>query len=95
MDDKIDNESCSKVNIDNEVVRKYLIHKNDILIALSGSSAGKIAFVAEEPAIATYANQRVGIIRTFDIDPLELFVKLKSGMLNLLLLLIKAYEGHH
>ena len=40
----------------------YLIKDNDILLAMSGATVGKVGFV--EKSIKSYINQRVGIIRT-------------------------------
>lgn len=54
------------IRYSNNIVERYRIHKNDILIALSGSSMGKTCFVETEPFVPTYANQRVGIIRCYN-----------------------------
>lgn len=54
------------IRYSNDIVERYRIHKNDILIALSGSSMGKTCYVETEPSVPTYANQRVGIIRCFN-----------------------------
>lgn len=41
----------------------FRIKKNDILIAMSGATVGKLAYITDEPPIS-FINQRVGIIRS-------------------------------
>lgn len=56
-------ESISSLGVkDNNGLKDYLVKKNDILIAMSGATVGKVGFV--EKNMESYINQRVGIIRS-------------------------------
>lgn len=57
----IDTVSCQGVN-SNIGLKKYLVKENDILLAMSGATVGKIAIA--NGIKTSYINQRVGIIRT-------------------------------
>lgn len=60
------NEQISFENIvyvqENNEFEKFIVHKNDILIAMSGATVGKIGVYNSDDKV--YINQRVGIIRT-------------------------------
>ena len=60
------NEQISFENIvyvqENNELEKFIVHKNDILIAMSGATVGKIGVYNSDDKV--YINQRVGIIRT-------------------------------
>ncbi len=58
---EIDNINCQGVN-NNYGIENYLIKENDILLAMSGATVGKVG-IAHNIENA-YINQRVGIIRT-------------------------------
>ena len=61
VDEQVSFENIVYVQENNELER-FIVHKNDILIAMSGATVGKIGiYYAENKA---YINQRVGIIRT-------------------------------
>ena len=63
---KIDTKNSNKINLTNdeeEALEKFLIKKNDILIAMSGATVGKLAFIDNIKEKA-YINQRVGILRS-------------------------------
>ena len=59
------NEQISFENIvyvqENNELEKFIVHKNDILIAMSGATVGKIGVYCSNDKV--YINQRVGIIR--------------------------------
>ena len=59
------NEQISFENIvyvqENNELEKFIVHKNDILIAMSGATVGKIGLYSSDDIV--YINQRVGIIR--------------------------------
>lgn len=46
---------------ENYELEKFIVHKNDILIAMSGATVGKIGIYSSDDKV--YINQRVGIIR--------------------------------
>ena len=58
---KIDNINCIFVN-DNKGLENYIIKENDILLAMSGATVGKVGIA--QNIKNSYINQRVGIIRT-------------------------------
>lgn len=64
------NEQISFENIvyvqGNNELEKFMAHKNDILIAMSGATVGKIGIYSTEDKV--YINQRVGIIRTIQYN---------------------------
>ena len=64
------NEQISFENIvyvqENNELEKFMAHKNDILIAMSGATVGKIGIYSTEDKV--YINQRVGIIRTIQYN---------------------------
>lgn len=63
---KIDTKNSNKINLttdEEEFLEKFLIKKNDILIAMSGATVGKLAFIDNIKEKA-YINQRVGILRS-------------------------------
>lgn len=68
---------CLGINETNEIIEKYRIHKDDILIAMSGTYAGRCVLIDEEPSTPVYTNQRVGIIRSN--HSLEVFKELTSN----------------
>ena len=57
----IDFENCQSVN-DNTGLEPYKVLKNDILIAMSGATVGKVGL--SDRTSESYINQRVGIIRS-------------------------------
>lgn len=57
----IDFENCQGVNT-NEGLENYRILDNDILLAMSGATVGKVGAAKSPPC--SYINQRVGIIRS-------------------------------
>lgn len=59
--EKVNFKQCQGINT-NEGLENYRINKNDILIAMSGATVGKIGYVNDD--IEAYINQRVGIIRS-------------------------------
>ena len=59
---KVDFENAAKFNFENERLKSFIIRKNDILIAMSGATVGKLGYVDIEPPVA-FVNQRVGIVR--------------------------------
>lgn len=61
LNEQISFENIVYVQEDNEL-EKFIAHKNDILIAMSGATVGKIGIYSSEDKV--YINQRVGIIRT-------------------------------
>jgi len=64
----IDNENVLMVDAKKyNVSSNFKIEKNDILMALSGATTGKIA-VAKEKDVGSYINQRVAIIRGKTIE---------------------------
>ncbi len=64
------NEQISFENIvyvqENNELEKFMAHKNDILIAMSGATVGKIGIYSTDDKV--YINQRVGIIRTIQYN---------------------------
>ena len=60
-DGKIDLTNCVGVN-KNKGLDKYQIRKDDILLAMSGATVGKVGL--SDKTLDAYINQRVGIIRT-------------------------------
>jgi len=60
-DGLIDTINCQGVD-SNKGLEKYLIHNNDILLAMSGATVGKVGIMQNSDH--AYINQRVGIIRT-------------------------------
>lgn len=58
----IDFRNANYCNIDYEILKNYSIKKEDILIAMSGGTVGKIVYVNDTVEDA-FINQRVGIIR--------------------------------
>ena len=44
-------------------LQNYKIEKNDILLAMSGATVGKVGYVDDVPLNKAYINQRVGIYR--------------------------------
>ena len=57
----INYDSCTKIN-NNKGIEDYVIKENDLLIAMSGATVGKIGYVTENRL--SYINQRVGIMRS-------------------------------
>lgn len=57
----VDFTNCQGVK-NNEGLEKYKINTNDILLAMSGATVGKVGLVTNPPC--AYINQRVGIIRS-------------------------------
>lgn len=55
--------NCAKVQSDNKALEKYALLKDDIVIALSGATIGKVGYIDFAPE-KTYINQRVAIIRS-------------------------------
>lgn len=74
--------------LENKVRDQFLIKRNDILMALSGATVGKIA-VADDSAEGAYLNQRVAIIRGNNSENSEYLKYVFSGHL-LKKLLLKA-----
>lgn len=60
-DGGVDNINCQGVN-ENKGLDKYIIKENDILLAMSGATVGKVGIAHD--INNSYINQRVGIIRT-------------------------------
>lgn len=64
------NEQISFDNIvyvqENNELEKFIVHKNDILIAMNGATVGKIGIYSNDDKV--YINQRVGIIRTIQYN---------------------------
>lgn len=58
----IDLDDIQYTNLDDDKLKTFKIKKNDILIAMSGATIGKIAIAGEVEN--AYINQRVGIIRS-------------------------------
>ena len=82
---KINSEDCLGVDdVDN--YRDYKVYMGDVLVALSGATVGKVAFVDNN--IECYINQRVGIIRSFwgriifHIFTLDKFIENLKSCLN-------------
>lgn len=82
---KINLEDCLGVDdVDN--YRDYKVYMGDVLVALSGATVGKVAFVDNN--IECYINQRVGIIRSFwgrfifHIFTLDKFIENLKSCLN-------------
>lgn len=61
-DSKVNFVNSVKCNIDVEALNSFLIKKDDILIAMSGATVGKLGYVDNQPP-KSFINQRVGIIR--------------------------------
>lgn len=62
QDGKVDFLSCQSVS-SNEGISSAKIEKNDILLAMSGATVGKVGYVDDVPLNRAYINQRVGIYR--------------------------------
>lgn len=62
QNNKVNYETCLKVSINEKNLSLYEIRNNDILIAMSGATTGKLAIISSNTK--AYINQRVGIIRT-------------------------------
>lgn len=60
---KVDFINSIKCDINDGELNNFLIFKDDILIAMSGATVGKLGYVYDTPP-KSYINQRVGIIRT-------------------------------
>lgn len=60
-DGYVDCTECIGIN-DNSGLEKYLVKENDILLAMSGATVGKVGIASK--VVNSYINQRVGIIRT-------------------------------
>ena len=56
-------DTCAKVEADSNTLEKYALKKDDIVIALSGATIGKVGYIETTPD-NTYINQRVAIIRS-------------------------------
>lgn len=56
-------DTCAKVEADGDTLEKYALKKDDIVIALSGATIGKVGYIETTPD-NTYINQRVAIIRS-------------------------------
>ncbi len=56
-------DTCAKVKADSNTLEKYALKKDDIVIALSGATIGKVGYIETTPD-NTYINQRVAIIRS-------------------------------
>ena len=66
FNNKIDIKNSNKINLINDeekFLEKFLIKQNDILIAMSGATVGKLAFI-DDIKEKVYINQRVGILRS-------------------------------
>lgn len=61
QNNKVNYETCLKVAKDKNL-EPYEIRNNDIVIAMSGATTGKLALICDEKK--AYINQRVGIIRS-------------------------------
>lgn len=67
----------------NEKFNSYIIKRNDILIAMSGATTGKIAYYNFDEIM--YLNQRIGAIKIKEkLDSIYLFYFLKQNKDNLL-----------
>lgn len=79
------NEQISFENIvyvqENNELEKFIVHKNDILIAMSGATVGKIGVYNSDDKV--YINQRVGILRTTQYN----YIKECSQQMDLLIIL--------
>lgn len=84
---KIVYSSALRCNMNKTIVSQQLIKVNDILIAMSGATVGKIGFVDDIEGNA-YINQRVGIIRSLSAkylyyvlstDGFKNYINLMSG----------------
>lgn len=65
FNNKIDLKNSNKISLtdsEEKNLEKFIIKKNDILIAMSGATVGKLAFINDIKEKA-YINQRVGILR--------------------------------
>ena len=65
FNNKIDLKNSNKISLtdsEEKNLEKFIIKKNDILIAMSGATVGKLAFINDIKEKA-YLNQRVGILR--------------------------------
>lgn len=59
----VDFSTCQHV-VSNEGLSGVQVQKNDILLAMSGATVGKVGYVYDTPLTQAYINQRVGIYRT-------------------------------
>ena len=74
----IDISRTLKTNINNELdLKQYSIKLNDILIAMSGATVGKTMFI--NTVCRALINQRVGIIRSCDIQPKFLYWSISNN----------------
>lgn len=62
-DGSVDIENANKTNFNDEVLSFFQVKNNDVLIAMSGATVGKLGYVNFTPK-NTYINQRVGILRS-------------------------------
>ncbi len=81
--DKIDWDSCKKIPEDLDIPKEFLLNKNDTLIALSGATTGKCAFLSEEPK-KSYINQRVAKV---NFDNKLLYFNISGDFIQKLILL--------
>ena len=72
-------DTCAKVESDSTTLSKYALRKDDIVIALSGATIGKVGYIEITPD-NTYINQRVAIIRS-DINRL-IYQWLNAGYIS-------------
>ena len=69
---------CNALRTETENLTGFTIRKNDVLIAMSGATTGKVGFIKNNPP-AAFINQRVGIIRS-DKHNKYLFYCLSTNM---------------
>ena len=60
---KVDFQNTNFINEATVLIEQFRIKKDDILIAMSGATVGKLAYITDEPPVS-FINQRVGIIRS-------------------------------
>lgn len=63
VDGTINTKQANKIDYDDNTLEKYVIKDNDVIVAMSGATVGKLGYV-NQIFDKCYINQRVGIIRS-------------------------------
>ena len=63
VDGTINVKQANKIDYDDNTLEKYVIKDNDVIVAMSGATVGKLGYV-NQISDKCYINQRVGIIRS-------------------------------
>lgn len=60
---KVDFSKANKIDEYNELLNRFTVAPNDVVIAMSGATVGKLGYI-ENVEVKSFINQRVGIIRS-------------------------------